>query len=150
MRSLRWRGASRAAIATFAVAVLFACALSTAQAAGKSPVRVSGSGTVVFVSVEGGFYGIVCDNGTTYDPQNLPDQYRVNGLHVRFNATVLADQTSFHMWGTLIALDDIQGVEPVKNDPTMAIVTILVPAIFIAALVGRVLWLRRKAKPPIK
>ena len=60
------------------------------------------TGTIVFLSFEGGFYGIRGDDGKNYDPISLPDEFRKDGLRVRFEAKELPDRASFHMWGRII------------------------------------------------
>jgi len=66
------------------------------------------SGTVKFVSLEGGFYGIAGDDGKNYDPINLREDFKKDGLRVRFEARELRNRASFHMWGTLIELIKIE------------------------------------------
>lgn len=68
------------------------------------------TGTVQYIGLEGGFYGIVDDDGNKYDPVNLPDEYKEDGLQVKFSFKVLTDTASTHMWGTLIELTDIQKI----------------------------------------
>jgi len=70
--------------------------------------NIIGTGTVVFLSFEGGFYGIKADDGRNYDPMNLPEDLRKDGLRVRFEAKELKDRASFHMWGTIVELVHIQ------------------------------------------
>lgn len=67
-----------------------------------------GNGTVVFLSIEGGFYGIKGDDGRNYDPVNLPVDMQKEGLRVRFEAKELKDMASFHMWGALVQIVHIQ------------------------------------------
>ena len=43
----------------------------------------SGNGTIVRRS-RGGFYGIVADDGERYLPADLPQEFRADGLRVRF------------------------------------------------------------------
>lgn len=69
---------------------------------------VSGTGTIRFLKLEGGFYGIVSDDGEHYDPVNLNDEFKVNGLRVRFEATIIHDVLTFHMWGSLISIRTIE------------------------------------------
>ena len=66
------------------------------------------TGTVVYLSFEGGFYGIKGDDGRHYDPVNLPQDFRVDGLRVRFGAKELKDMSSYHQWGVLVELFHIQ------------------------------------------
>jgi hypothetical protein len=65
-------------------------------------------GTVVYVEVEGGFYGLVADDGARYDPGGLPEAFRRDGLRVKFAGKVLDDQMSFHMWGQIFQIDRIE------------------------------------------
>ncbi len=69
-----------------------------------------GTGTIVFLSFEGGFYGIRSDDGKSYDPINLPAEFRKEGLRVRFEARELKDRASFHMWGIIIEIVHIQAL----------------------------------------
>jgi len=65
-------------------------------------------GTVAYVDIEGGFYGIAGDDNTNYDPVNLGDEFRKDGLKVEFTAYPAEDMASFHMWGQLIELRSIR------------------------------------------
>jgi len=38
--------------------------------------------------LEGGFHGIIGDDGDRFQPLNLPDGYRVDGLTIWFRAKV--------------------------------------------------------------
>ncbi|NIN67489.1 MAG: hypothetical protein GTO63_22860 [Anaerolineae bacterium] len=70
--------------------------------------RVTAEGTIVFNSFEGGFYGIVGDEEGRYDPVNLGDEYKVEGLRVHFVARILENQGSIHMWGLLVEILEIE------------------------------------------
>ncbi|PIW70075.1 MAG: hypothetical protein COW08_03730 [Ignavibacteriales bacterium CG12_big_fil_rev_8_21_14_0_65_30_8] len=61
-------------------------------------------GTVIYLNLEGGFYGIIGDNGKHYDPQNLPDNFKRDSLRVSFEYKVSENQVSVHMWGELIEI----------------------------------------------
>jgi hypothetical protein len=69
-----------------------------------------GNGTIVFLSFEGGFYGIKGDDGKSYDPINLPAEFRKEGMRVRFEAKELKNQASFHMWGIIVEIVHIQSL----------------------------------------
>jgi hypothetical protein len=89
--------------------LIAACGLSRASDEKKEPERVKTTGTVTWVELEGGFWGIKADNGKSYDPLgSLPKDFRKNGLKVRFEALVQKDAISFHMWGTIIKIEKIE------------------------------------------
>jgi hypothetical protein len=54
---------------------------------------------VRYVGVEGGFWGLVGENGQNYDPLNLPDKLKYGGLRVRFWLRIRNDIATAHMWG---------------------------------------------------
>jgi hypothetical protein len=68
---------------------------------------IHGKGAVKYLSFEGGFYGIVGDDGKNYDPINMPQEFKVDGLRVQFTAN-LTDYLSFHMWGYVVKLVSIE------------------------------------------
>ena len=68
------------------------------------------TGIVLHVPVEGGFYGLLADNGTKYDPTNLPQEYRHNGLRVRFQVVPKKGMVSIHMWGTIVEILKIEKI----------------------------------------
>jgi hypothetical protein len=70
------------------------------------PRVIHETGTVKHLSFEGGFYGIVGDDGMHYDPLNLPQEFRVDGLRVQFTANT-ANCISIHMWGHIVRLVSI-------------------------------------------
>jgi len=68
---------------------------------------ISGTGTVRYVELEGGFYGLVDDDSTRYLPQNLAEEYRRDGLRVRFRAVEQDSTATMQMWGTPVEILDI-------------------------------------------
>jgi hypothetical protein len=89
-------------------AVLALSALLTQSCSADSGDNFSVTGTIVFLSFEGGFYGIKGDDGRSYDPINLPVEFRKEGMRIRFEAKELRDRASFHMWGTIVELVHVQ------------------------------------------
>jgi len=69
--------------------------------------QLDGVGTVVYVSIEGGFYGIVAGKDGRWDPINLPSAYMQDGLKVKFQGTLRKDLSNTHMWGTMVELTSI-------------------------------------------
>jgi hypothetical protein len=68
------------------------------------------TGTVTWVPLEGGFFGIVADDGKRYDPLNLPAEFAQDGMRVGFTAKTDPDMASFHMWGTIVSIIDMYPV----------------------------------------
>lgn len=64
-------------------------------------------GTVRYLSFEGGFYGIAADSGANYDPLNLPAEFAVDGLRVKFDGRERPDRGSLHMWGVVFEITKI-------------------------------------------
>ena len=69
---------------------------------------VEGTGEIKYIDLEGGFYGIVSDDGEHYDPKNLPDDFKEDGLLVSFKLVVLENQVSYHMWGEVVRIINIE------------------------------------------
>ena len=68
-------------------------------------------GTVTFVDLEGGFFGIVTDAGDHYLPLNLPEEYRIDGMRVVFTAYEERDTATYAMWGIPVQLASIAPVD---------------------------------------
>ncbi len=81
------------------------------------PNAVSGSGTVVYQNLEGGFYGIIADDGTAYLTLNLPDTFKQDDLAVTFTGFIRPDVATIQQWGTPFELTEIS-----SSDQTMKIV----------------------------
>ncbi len=84
--------------------------MTESTATASAATHISGSGTVRFQTIEGGFWGIVGDDGTNYDPMALDPAFQKDGLRVRFEAVPETDMMSTRMWGTLITLVRIEAV----------------------------------------
>jgi ABC-type oligopeptide transport system substrate-binding subunit len=68
---------------------------------------VSGTGVIIHSDVEGGFYAIKGDDGTTYDPKSLPESFKVDGLRVRYTLKVDAGAAGIHMVGPIVDVINI-------------------------------------------
>jgi inhibitor of cysteine peptidase len=68
------------------------------------------AGTVTFVDLEGGFYGITGDDGTNYYPVQLDEQYRIDGLRVAFEYEPVKDGVTIQMWGEPVDLTFIENI----------------------------------------
>ncbi|MGQ9706430.1 MAG: hypothetical protein ACUVWP_05435 [bacterium] len=66
------------------------------------------TGTIIYNPIEGGFYGITSDDGNNYEPINLDDKFKVEGLKVKVKAIQKTDWVSISMWGTIIEILKIE------------------------------------------
>jgi hypothetical protein len=66
------------------------------------------TGTVKYVDVEGGFYGILSDNGQKLDPVNLKDEFKKDGLRVKFVYSLRKSGVNIHQWGKVIEIISIR------------------------------------------
>lgn len=73
--------------------------------------QISATGTVRFQQIEGGFWGIVADDGRKFDPMDLDVAFQKEGLRVKFTAMPDSDRMSTHMWGTIIKLSHIEALK---------------------------------------
>lgn len=103
----------------------------------RSPIHshIKELGTIRYVSIEGGFYGFYPDSGGHYDPNNLPENFQVDGMRVMIEAITHEDQITYHMWGTPIEITRIEdysdpvgspspevtlNISPTKSMPTLS------------------------------
>jgi hypothetical protein len=93
-------------IAFTALALMSLVLLQSCTTENEDAIKVTG--TVVYLSIEGGFYGIKGDDGRNYDPTNLSQEFRSDGMRVRFEAKELPGRASVHMWGSVVELVTIQ------------------------------------------
>jgi hypothetical protein len=60
------------------------------------------------MEVEGGFFAISGDNNITYDPINLPEDMKQDGLPVTYRVKLLPDRVSTHMVGPIVEVVEIR------------------------------------------
>jgi hypothetical protein len=72
---------------------------------------IVGTGTIQYFDLEGGFYGIVSDDGEQYLPLNLSSEFEEDGLCVQFTVELVEDHFSFIMWGVLVDIIDLEIIQ---------------------------------------
>ena len=77
-----------------------------AQAAVDQSITIVG--TIQYVELEGGFFGIVTEEGAKYFPQYLPFDFKVDGLPVRVDAMFEEQAIGIQMWGVPIRILSIR------------------------------------------
>jgi len=68
-------------------------------------------GTVKYSNLEGGFYGLVSDGGGTYDPVNLPAEFKKDGLRVRFQIKEKPGMVGIHMRGRIVEVVKVEKLD---------------------------------------
>ncbi|MGE5926470.1 MAG: hypothetical protein ACM357_03880 [Gemmatimonadota bacterium] len=66
------------------------------------------SGVVRHFDLEGGFFAIRGDDGVTYDPSNLAEDFRRDGLRVRARVRLRPDMGGIHMVGPIVDIIEIE------------------------------------------
>ena len=94
--------------AAFGVAGAAGVADSGNAAAARAGDEINVQGTVEFVGVEGGFWGVIGADGKRYDLVNLPKEFQQQGLGVKFTGRLRPDQISFHMWGVVVEIISVE------------------------------------------
>ena len=71
---------------------------------------VTETGRITYLDFEGGFYGIIGDDGYHYLPENLDALYWEDGLRISFEG-ILTHKATTKMWGTTIHLERIERLQ---------------------------------------
>jgi hypothetical protein len=90
--------------------ILIAVAAVLAASCAKGPELVPPGiilGTVEFVDVEGGCWKIRADDGTSYEPLNMPEEFVRDGLRVAVVLSVVDNLGSFCQVGILVNVESI-------------------------------------------
>lgn len=70
------------------------------EADSVATTRIAGS--VAFMDLEGGLYVLRSDDGTNFNPTNLPEAYRTDGAAVEAEVVVREDMASIGMVGPIV------------------------------------------------
>lgn len=92
----------------FVMTILTGCAPTYKEPDGTS---FRFQGTVKYIDIEGGFYGIVSENGDRYNPLDMPPSFKVDGLRVQVTARKSDDVATIMMWGTPVHIVDIERLD---------------------------------------
>ena len=63
-------------------------------------------GNIIYNDFEGGFYGIITEDGKKLDPINLDKKFKSDGLILRGQFKELKEQTSTHQWGVIVEIKE--------------------------------------------
>ena len=70
--------------------------------------KLSIVGTVHYTAIEGGVYTIRAEDGTNYDPTNLPAEFKKEGLAVEAEARKQDAMAGIHQVGPIVTLTRIR------------------------------------------
>lgn len=62
------------------------------------------TGTIKYISLEGGFWGIISNSGQQFLPVNLPISFQVHGTPITCNYKQANHMDSFINWGERIQI----------------------------------------------
>ena len=99
---------------TTLIAILFLLLMIVMGASGctcGNASVISKTGTLKHIDLNGWFYGIVSDDGKEYEVANLDTTFQEDGLRVRFDAKILENSESIHMWGKVVELTNIEKIK---------------------------------------
>lgn len=75
-----------------------------------TPIRITG--VVKHLGVEGGVFAIVGDDGVTYNPTNLPAEFRKDGMTIEAEGMRRDDVASIQMIGPVVQLSRVRPRTP--------------------------------------
>lgn len=82
--------------------------VAATPAADQTGPKIHITGVVRRSELEGGFYAIHADDGVTYDPTNLPEEFQKDGLGIEAEARRRVDAVGIHQTGPIIQLERIR------------------------------------------
>ena len=93
----------------FIAGIILSLACSAPTAPQVPPGAIQVTGTVRYVTLEGGFWAVRGDDGVTYDPMNgLAPEFRRENLRVTLVVKVRTDMGGIHMVGPIVEVLSIQ------------------------------------------
>ncbi len=66
---------------------------------------------VIYLDFEGGFYGLVTENGRKLLPMNLAKEYKVADTLLKIKGQKVEGMATTKQWGTLYKLADVQLIQ---------------------------------------
>jgi hypothetical protein len=73
------------------------------------------TGRLEFMSIEGGFFGIVTDQGQKLLPLNLKPEYHQHGMRLEVTGKIETDIMTIQQWGTPFTISSLKVLAPGKK-----------------------------------
>lgn len=77
----------------------------------KANEKVNLIGEVRFINLEGGFYGIIGSDGKNYYPVNLSNEFKIDGIKVKFEGRIRKDLITTTVWGETLEIIKINKIK---------------------------------------
>lgn len=77
--------------------------------------KIELSGTVKYLNLEMGFWGIVDQKGGQWQPVNFPEQLKLEGAAVKLVVREKEEQASFQMWGRPVEILSFHTLGPAPS-----------------------------------
>lgn len=79
------------------------------------------TGTVTYKDLEGGFFGLIAEDGQRYLLQSIPNKYRQHGLVVKVTGNLRKDIMTIQQFGTPLEVTEVEiiddsMVKPINNE----------------------------------
>jgi hypothetical protein len=94
--------------ATFILSSCEGLAPTTSNNIATLTQSVATGGRVVYRDNNGGFFGILADDGRQYEPTNLDPAYHVEGLRVKFAGSRDTLMLGRHQWGNPVEIAKVE------------------------------------------
>lgn len=91
----------------FTLAILLGITLLNASC-NISSEYIEIEGTIRYIDLEAGFWGITAGDGRNFDPLNLPEEYKKDGLKVVVKLQPKDELAGLHMWGQIVEIKEIR------------------------------------------
>jgi hypothetical protein len=70
--------------------------------------EISFVGEVRWISIEGGFFGLVAEDGRKFFPLNVPQEFKKEGLKIRVKGNIKKGIATVQMWGAPFEIREIE------------------------------------------
>ena len=87
--------------------LLLTAACIATYGSGSAQGDISFVGEVRWISLEGGFFGLVAEDGRKFFPLNLPQEFKKEGLKIRVKGNIKKGIATVQMWGAPFEIREI-------------------------------------------
>lgn len=79
-------------------------------------------GKVIYLDLEGGFYGIVSESGAKFLPMSMPKEFLQSGAIIKFRGKMIKDIVTIQQWGQPFQIQEVELIKAGQrgnNQPIM-------------------------------